>query len=812
MSHGFTSKSIFALFALTGLPQASAQSQTNPVPLINLPLSPSAVTPGGPSFTLTVNGTGFAQSSIVNWNGTPRATTFVSSSQLGAAILAGDISGSATASVTVVNSGAAGTGETSNVAYLPIGTPSISVSVILHQNLGGGPGGQIVADFNGDGKPDLAYTFTVFSQGVAEGWVGITLGNGDGTFQPQVSFRTSQSANSSAEPTGLVAADLNGDGKLDLAVVNTYAPLYPPTPTIGVLLGNGDGTFQPSTEFAAGATISPQIVPTIIAADFNGDGKPDLAVVNSDSTISLLLGNGDGSFQPLTALPTANGEYMVAGDFNGDGKLDLVVLGSVIEVYLGNGDGTFQLLPTTLPIEKGPTALYAADFNGDGKLDLVVVNYCGTDANCLSPGTISVLLGNGDGTFQGAVDYTTGYHANTAAIGDVNNDGKLDIVVSSVCGISPPGECLFVALDTLSIFLGNGDGTFQPQFVPILGQVPPSNHYLIAADVNGDGRLDFVGDQSIYLQTTLNLSTPSLAFGSQNLGSPTPPKPATLTNVATKEGTINISNTQITGPNAGDFSLTSTCPPGLPPTQQCQINTVFNPTAAGARSATVTITDSAVGSPHTIAVSGTGVAAPAVTLSSTSLTFTGQTAGTTSPPQALRLTNSGSATLTISSIATTGDFTEWNNCGASLAPGASCKIMVAFAPKLGGVLTGSVSIASNAAGSPQTAGLTGTGVVLALAPASIDFGNQAKGTTSNPQVVTLTNVTSARAFVGTVQIAGPNGREFTETNTCGASLAPRASCQVSVRFAPQFRGAQTATLQVFGGGTTLSATLAGTGK
>lgn len=313
------------------------------------------------------------------------------------------------------------------------------------------------------------------------------------------------------------------------------------------------------------------------------------------------------------------------------------------------------------------------------------------------------------------------------------------------------------------------------------------------------------------LQTTLNVSTPNLTFGNQNVGNPTPPQPATLTNVAT-QGAINISNTQITGPNAGDFLITGAYPTGLPPTQQCQINTVFSPTAAGVRTATVTITDSAVGSPHTIAVSGTGVAAPAVTLSATALTFASQTAGTTSPPQTVTLTNSGSATLIISGIGATGDFRQKNTCGASLAQAASCKIMVVFAPQLGGALTGSVAIASNAAGSPQTVALTGTGVVLTLTPATIAFGSQAKGTTSNPQVVTLTNVTARPGFVGTIHIAGSNARSFTETNTCGASLAPGASCQVSVRFAPLFKGAQTATLQVFGGGTALSTTLTGTGK
>jgi len=300
------------------------------------PLVPDAVMPGGTGFTLTVNGTGFVMGSVVNWNGSARATTFVSGSQLNASILASDIARPSTSTVTVVNPIPGG--GTSNVTLFEV-TPSIPAIGFILSSYGTNSQAWSVAtgDFNRDGKLDVAVANPVTNT------VSVFLGNGDGTFQSAVDYRTgTQPALSTqfCEPSSVGVGDFNGDGKTDLAVSNLNES------DISVLLGNGDGTFQSAVNYATG--LSPA---AIAVGDFNQDGKLDLAVANSGcgspcGNISVLLGNGDGTFQSPVNYVTGNQPGSVAvGDFNEDGKLDLVVANSSsgnISVLLGNGDGTFQ--------------------------------------------------------------------------------------------------------------------------------------------------------------------------------------------------------------------------------------------------------------------------------------------------------------------------------------------------------------------------------------------------------------------------------------------------------------------------------------
>jgi DNA-binding beta-propeller fold protein YncE len=310
----------------------------------------------------------------------------------------------------------------------------------------------VTGDFNNDGILDMAVL------GYQATAVQIFLGKGDGTFQTPVSYNLYDYSNG-----GLAVADFNGDGKLDLVAASNH--------TVSVLLGNGDGTFQPEATYPVGPNVD-YIAGGVAVGDFNNDGVPDISVVNTinsqvQSTVSILIGNGDGTFQPQVRYAAGYApEWVTAGDFNGDGKLDLAICGGgtspAMGVLLGNGDGSFQT-PITYTIGSPSYFIQAADFNKDGKLDLL------TEGNS----SVDVFLGNGDGTFQTPVAYVA---YSGAVIGDFNADGNLDLASTNA------------DLSTIGILYGNGDGTFQPLRGSWAGGRSPAA--IAPGDFNGDGLTD----------------------------------------------------------------------------------------------------------------------------------------------------------------------------------------------------------------------------------------------------------------------------------------------------------------------------------
>jgi uncharacterized protein (TIGR03437 family) len=316
----------------------------------------------------------------------------------------------------------------------------------------------VAADFNGDHKIDLAVATMGGAGGSGTDQVFIYLNNGDGTFQPPKSF---------AVGTGvfaMVGGDFNGDGKIDLITGNTQSK------DISVLLGNGDGTFQSVVSYPAGGAVG-----GLASGDFNGDGKLDIAVVDQvPGLLSIFLGNGDGTFGAPSTQPLGMTLVGVTvADFNGDGKLDLAITdtNSTVWLLLGAGDGAFGT-PQSISLTGTLEGIASGDFNGDKQVDLAVTS--------IDSASVYVLLGKGDGTFQAPRSLAAGRGAYAVTVGDFNSDGKLDMAVANNFEVPLQND--------VSLLLGNGDGTFAAAVPLGAGNNPVS---VVAADFSGDGKMDF---------------------------------------------------------------------------------------------------------------------------------------------------------------------------------------------------------------------------------------------------------------------------------------------------------------------------------
>ena len=324
--------------------------------------------------------------------------------------------------------------------------------------------------------------------------VGVLLNTGNGTFQPIASYSTG----SSSFPRGVALSDVNGDGKLDIITANLLAS------SVAVLLGNGNGTFQAAVAYSTGGLSSPY---EVVSADVNGDGKPDIIAANSNTaSVGVLLNNGNGTFLPVTTYSSGanTSPYGVAiGDVNGDGLADIITanyFGDSAGVLLNDGYGSFQPVVLYSTGSGGhPHRVSLADVNKDSKLDIITANFNNNSAG--------VLLGNGNGTFQPQATYPIGpnQYPYGAVAADIDGDTKPDLVAVNGTG------------NVAQVLLGTGSGTFQPfsSFATGSNSTPVT---VAVADLNGDGRPDIVtGNQSnntvsVLLNTSVVLATqPSLA-------------------------------------------------------------------------------------------------------------------------------------------------------------------------------------------------------------------------------------------------------------------------------------------------------------
>ena len=345
----------------------------------------------------------------------------------------------------------------------PVGGPRVALDALT------------AGDFNADRVTDLAAT-------QRQGLVSVRLGNGDGTFGP------AQHYISHAFVSDIATADFDRDGKQDLVVANSGSA-GPEAPVVSIFKGNGDGTFQPAQDVGPVRRAS-----SVAIADFNTDGIQDLAVSYGDPAgVLLLFGNGDGSFRVgLDELiePADSSVLVEAGDFNGDRLQDFTVVGRsfpifFFSVWVNNGDGDFRKLPSTSltnpPNAFLPNALLVTDVNGDRRLDIAVANRAFFDSDRVP--VASILIGNGNGTFQPPRDVGSDNRGESLAAADFDGDGRQDLAIGNY---RVADSSFSLSAPVISILLGKGDGTLKP------AQDFPSreSQSLAVGDFNRDGRPD----------------------------------------------------------------------------------------------------------------------------------------------------------------------------------------------------------------------------------------------------------------------------------------------------------------------------------
>src|SRR5260221_4911715 len=474
---------------------------------------------------ITVDGgSGYATTTLIAASGSPNNYT-----------LTGTVEAFGKPAPTGIISFLDATNSNSTIASASLDSNSLGFTfhtVSVSPGVTGVPASMATADLNNDGKIDLAIVDGSSTS------VSVLLGNEDGTFLPEVIYTTDPTGTASAIAIG----DFDADGNQDLVVANVGNG----SSTISILLGNGDGTFQPQVAWAVGNHPS-----GIVVSEFNGDGDADVAIANrDDNTISVLLGKGDGPFQPKLPYAIGNSPLaLVSADVNGDGIADLVAVNNAdntVSVLLGNGDGPFQPQATS-PAGTSPAAIVTGDLDADGNIDLVVAD--------ISSSTVSVLLGKGDGTFPAIQSFATTSGPSTLGAGDFNGDGLMDVAIAGN-GVSGKIKVLLSQHTVTATSIGVSIPT--PGAHDVLASYPGDNEHASSQSATIP-----LSGPSLTATTTVLSASPNPATSGQQVTltatvSPTPTGSPTGTvsfyNGSTLLGTATANGSGVATLNSANFS------------------------------------------------------------------------------------------------------------------------------------------------------------------------------------------------------------------------------------------------------------------
>jgi hypothetical protein len=552
-------------------------------------------------------------------------------------------------------------------------------------------------------------------------------------------------------PEGAAVGDFDNSGNLGFATCDTYGDVY-------VFLGNGNGTFT------AAAPTSTPYCSNLVAGDFNGDGKLDLAVNDYNNyTVTILLGNGNGTFTQSASIALgANNEptALAVGDFNNDGKLDLAVgvtVGSpsdLVKIFLGNGNGTFTAGPTLTLGAYQPYGIAVGNFTGNGNLDLAVTAYGSSN--------VTVFLGDGNGTFSSGVQYATGGEPWGIVTGDFNNDGKPDLAIANF------------GSNTVTVLLGNGNGTFTAAASPATGKGPRG---ITAADFNGNGNLDL----AVVNETS---STVSILLGNGNgtftAASQTPATGSSAMAIGTGDWNgdgfpdlvvANYSSSTMTVLlNQGPFPTTTTLAASPNPVTYGETLTLTATIAhhgLGDPSLGGTVTFYSDGTP----IGSASVSSNVATLTTTALTagthsLTAEYAGTTS----YNASTSSAITQTVNQAVLTVEANNVSKVYGTANPALTASYSGFMNGDTSAVLSGSPSLTTTATAASPTGSYTITAAAGTLSAANYSFVfvngtlTITKATSSLSITSTINPSTYGQSVTFTLKVAG-SGSGLTPTGT-----------------------------------------------